>query len=593
MSVAQQLPPRQLANADQARTVGRGPRVIILFVVTAVLLFGLLGSRVWYLQFLEGDRNRVLAEDNRIRLIPEAPERGRLLDRNGRILASSRLARGVSLWPIAQAPEKWSATIAKLSQIIDIPALQIRQKLEAEGYNSPNLVRITTGLSPRLITILSERSNELPGVIVEPQAVRYYPNGDLAAHVLGYTGEISAEVLAVRRKDGYRMGDIIGRAGAESAFEKQLRGTWGGRQVEVSANGKVLRVLGQRQPKSGNTVRLSIDIDLQKAATSALADRKGAIVALDPRNGEILAMVSYPAFDPNLFTGKISNRAWAELSAKEHPFVNRALQGFPPASTFKMVPLIAGLETGKFSPDSILQTYGSLDLGYAFQEHNGAGFGAIGFVEAMAYSSNTFFGQVGIKVGGKDLSDWAIKLGFGRPTGIELSSEESPGNIPTPEWKQKTFGEEWTIGNSVHMSIGQGEVLSTPLQMAVLTALAANGGYKVVPHLDLDSKFPLQNLGLQPSTVDTLRRSLRAVFEFGTGAGLGVEGLTIAGKSGTGEDPPRPTHAWFTSFAPYDRPEIVVTAFVENAGGGGSSIAGPLAMEVLQAYQQQRQKRPL
>jgi len=581
-----------LTTNDHPRTVGQGGRAVVLFCLTVVLLLGILGSRLWYLQLIEGDRNRALAEENRIRLIPEAPERGRILDRNGKILASSRLAWCVSLWPIAQTPEQWEHTIAKLAQILNIPAQQIRHKLQQEGYTSPKLVRIVSGISPRLIILLSERSAELPGVVVEAQAVRYFPHGDLAAHVLGYTGEISAEALAVKAKDGYRMGDIVGKAGVEAAFESTLRGTWGGKQVEVDANGRVWRVLGQKPPRSGNTQRLTIDIDLQKAATSALGDRKGAVVALNPQNGEVLAMVSYPAFDPNLFTGKISLSDWRALEQKEHPFVNRALQGFPPASTFKMVTLIAGLESGKFSPDDILPTYGALDIGYAFQEHNGAGFGTIGFVEAMAYSSNTFFGQVGMRVGGHDLAKWAKKLGFGQHTGIELAAEESEGNIPTPEWKRKVLGEEWNIVNSVHMSIGQGEVLATPLQIAVLTAIAANGGYKVIPHLNLDSHPKPIYLGLKPSTVETLRQSLRAVFEFGTASGLQVEGLTIAGKSGTGEDAPRPTHAWFTCFAPYEKPEIVVTAFVENAGGGGSAIAGPVAMQVLQAYRNLRQQAP-
>ncbi len=579
-----------LTTNDQTRTVGRGGRAVILFCVAVVLLLGILGSRVWYLQLIEGDRNRALAEENRIRLIPEAPERGRILDRHGKILASSRLAWGVSLWPIAQSPDKWEHTISKLAQILNLPAQQIRQKLQQEGYASPKLVRIVSGISPRLITLLAERNGELPGVVVEAQALRYFPNGDLAAHVLGYTGEISAEELKLKAKDGYRMGDIVGKAGAEAAFEATLRGTWGGKQVEVDANGRVWRVLGETPPRSGNTQRLTIDIDLQKAATSALGDRKGAVVAMNPQNGEILAMVSYPAFDPNLFTGRISADDWRALEQKEHPFVNRALQGFPPASTFKMVTLIAGLESGKFQPDDILPTYGALDIGYAFQEHNGTGFGAIGFVEAMAYSSNTFFGQVGMRVGGDDLAKWAKKLGFGQKTGIEIAPEESAGNIPTPEWKRKVLGEDWNIVNSVHMSIGQGEVLATPLQIAVLTAIAANGGYRVIPHLNLESHPQPINLGLKPSTVETLRKALRAVFEFGTGAGLNVEGLTIAGKSGTGEDPPRPTHAWFTCFAPYEHPEIVVTAFVENAGGGGSAIAGPVAMEVLQAYQNLRDR---
>ncbi len=575
--------------------MGKGLRPAILFLLGVLVLIGILGGRLFYLQLIEGDRNQQLAENNRIRLIAKPPERGRLFDRKGNIFASSRLAHVVYLWPIAQPKEKWGEIINRLAELMNVPPQTITDKLEQEGYNSPNLVRVSTAISPKLVTVLSEHSLELTGVKVEPEAVRYYPNGDVAAHVLGYAGELTAEEFPRLREKGYRPGDVIGKAGVEYAFETMLRGEWGGQQVEVDAFGKVLRVLGQKPPKAGNAVKLTVDLDLEKAVEKLLGDQQGGIVAMNPNNGEILAMVSHPAYDPNLFSGKISEATWQRLQEKDHPFINRTLQVYPPASTFKVVTMTAALESKKFSTTDMLPTYPYLDIGgFQFWDHNKAGFGTIGFSEAMAYSSNTFFGQVGMRVGERSIADWSHKYGYGEYSGIEIKSEETKGTVPDPEWKQKVIGEPWYVGNTLNMSIGQGDVQANLLQVSMMTSAVANGGFRIKPHLlleDNDAKEWRQSLNISPVNLAALQKSLKSVFDFGTAASLNSPEVSMAGKSGTAQDPPRPNHAWFTVYAPYEKPEIVVTVFAENAGGGGgSAIAAPLAVQTVEAYMQIKNK---
>jgi penicillin-binding protein 2 len=580
---------------ENTRSMGKGLRPAILFLLGVLVLIGLLGGRLFYLQLIEGDRNQQLAENNRIRLIAKPPERGRLFDRKGNIFASSRLAHVVYLWPIAQPKEKWGEIINRLAELMNVPPQTITDKLEQEGYNSPNLVRVSTAISPKLVTVLSEHSLELTGVKVEPEAVRYYPNGDVAAHVLGYAGELTAEEFPRLREKGYRPGDVIGKVGVEYAFETMLRGEWGGQQVEVDAFGKVLRVLGQKPPKAGNAVKLTVDLDLEKAVEKLLGDQQGGIVAMNPNNGEILAMVSHPAYDPNLFSGKISEATWQRLQEKDHPFINRTLQVYPPASTFKLVTMTAALESKKFSTTDMLPTYPYLDVGgFQFWDHNKAGFGTIGFNEAMAYSSNTFFGQVGMRVGEREIADWSHKYGYGEYSGIEIKSEETKGTVPDPEWKQKVIGEPWYVGNTLNMSIGQGDVQANLVQVSMMTSAVANGGFRIKPHLlleDNDAKEWKQSLNISPINLAALQKSLKSVFDFGTAASLNSPDVAMAGKSGTAQDPPRLNHAWFTVYAPYEKPEIVVTVFAENAGGGGgSAIAAPLAVQTIEAYMQIKNK---
>jgi penicillin-binding protein 2 len=576
---------------DRNRTMGRDLEAPILLAIATILLFGFLGVRLVFLQLVQGDRNRQLAENNRIRLIAKAPERGRIIDRKGKIIATNRIAHAIYLWPIAQPKPKWAVTIAKLAKIINISEAEITRKLEQEGYNSPNKVRISSAIGPKLTTILAEQIRDLPGVQVDPEAVRYYPNGDIAAHLIGYTGELTDQELKLQKAKGYRLGDVIGKAGVELAFEDKFRGTWGGQQVEVDAAGKVIRVLGQKPPIAGSAVHLTIDLELQKAAEAALGNLQGGVVAINPQNGEVLAMASYPNFDPNLFSGRISNAAWQRLTAKDHPFVNRTLQGFPPASTFKIITTTAGIESGKFAPTDFLNTFPYLDVGgIQFWDHNNAGFGVIGFEDALAFSSDTFFYQVGRRVGVETLATWSRKFGFGSHTGIELKQEEALGIVPDPAWKRKVLKDQWYEGNTINMSIGQGDLQANLLQVAVMTSVVANGGYIIQPHLlsKPNAKVWRKSLNLAPSTIAVLRNGLRRVLTSGTAQSLNIETVAIAGKSGTAEDPPRKNHTWFTAYAPADKPEILVVVFGENSGGGGGSTAGPRVVKVIEAYMKLR-----
>ncbi len=573
-----------------SRTVGGQYRGWTLMILLSLAIFGGIGVRLGYLQLLEGNEFRERAENNRIRIVPKPPVRGNILDRQGKILATTRLSHVAYLWPRIQLQPDWPAKIKRLSQILGIPEAELRQKVEEAGYNSPTLIRVARNLTPSQITALAEYGSELQNAIeIDQEAIRYYPNKSLAAHVLGYTGELNKEELEERRLQGYRLGDVMGKMGVEYLHESLLRGEWGGQQLEVDGSGRIMQLLGQIEAQAGQNLTLALDLETQKAAETALGNRLGAIVAIDPRTGGIIAMASTPTFDPNIFSGPITADTWKSLQKKGNPFLNRSLRGFPPASTFKVVTATAGMESGKYPPNTILNTFAYLRVGgTAFGEWNRAGFGPMGYVRAMAWSSNTFHGQIGRGVGGPTLIKWARLYGFGSKTGIGLP-EESKGLIADDAWKRRNFDNwEWTVGDTINMSIGQGFTLATPLQVAVMLAVAANGGYRVVPHfLKKDEVLEKQrkSLNLKPTTLKTLREGLRAVVTSGTGKAVNVAYLPpMAGKSGTAEAPPGKTHTWFGAFAPFDRPEIVVVAFGEHTGGGGGSVAGPMVKQVMEAY---------
>jgi penicillin-binding protein 2 len=586
MALSQHSPFAQHTNG---RTVGRRYQSLMVMLMITVVMVGGIASRLAYLQLLQGDRNRQLADDNRIRLIPRQPERGRILDRKGRVLAGNRLSYAVFLWPIANREQEWRPILPRLADVLNIPLQEIEDRLEQAGYNSPVRVRIARGLSPAQVTALAEFSHEMKGVQVEPEAVRNYPYGDLAAHVLGYTGEMSDEDLEARQDAGYRLGDVIGQMGVESAFESQLRGEWGGQQVEVDGAGRVLRILEEKPTEAGDDVQLTLDLDLQRAAETVLGNRKGAIVALNPNNGEILAMVSRPAFDPNLFSTYITDAQWQQLQSLDFPFVNRALQGYPPASTFKIVTTAAAIESGAFPPGTVLPTYPYVEVGgIQFWDWNRAGFGPLDFRGAMAWSSDTFFYQTALSMGGTPLIQWTRRFGFGRKTGIEIGREESAGLVPDGAWKQAELDEPWYAGDSVNMSIGQGYLQSSPLQVAMMFAVPANGGYLIKPHLLMSNQEASswrESVDISPVTLQILQEGLREVVTSGTGQSLNVPSLPpVAGKTGTAEDPPRLSHAWFGAYAPMDKPEIVVVAFAENSGGGGGKVTAPMARQILEVY---------
>ncbi len=590
------LQPSSFGGQKNTRTVGQSFQSIFVIIFTLLMTTGI-GVRLAYLQIVEGTNHRKRAEGNRIRMIPKQPERGNIFDRNGKLLASTRYPRSVYLWPMAHTKASWSVVGPRLSQILDIPQAEIEKKLADAGVNSFTLIRIARNLDEGEITALKEYESELPDVEIHTEAVRYYPHGRELAHVLGYTRELTAEQLKEKKQEGYRLGDVIGQMGIEKAYEKTLRGEWGGQQVEVDGAGRPLRILGEKQAKAGHDIRLTIDLDVQKAAEKALGTRNGAVVALDPKNGAVLAMVSHPTYDPNIFSKqKLSKKDWETVQGEEHPLVNRALSVFPPASTFKIVTTTAGLESGKFAPDTILSTYGSLTIGGTrFGEWNHAGFGPLGFTGAIAMSSDTFFYQVGKKIGGPILIEWTRKFGFGQKTGFEFVSEEAKGLVPDEIWKQKVWKMPWTVGDSVNMSIGQGALQTTPLQVAVMFAVPANGGYRVQPHLLKDNeqaKSWRESLNIKSTTIKILQDGLRKVVTEGTGKALNQPTVPpIAGKSGTAEAWKRgvkQNHAWFGGYAPADQPEILVVAFAEHSGGGGGSVAGPVVLRVMQEYFQKK-----
>ncbi|MBE9062179.1 penicillin-binding protein 2 [cf. Phormidesmis sp. LEGE 11477] len=574
------------------RTVGRQYQSVVIMLLLSLSMIGGIGSRLAYLQIVQGERNRELAEDNRVLLLPRRPARGTIFDRNGEVLVGSRLSHSVSIWPIALPKENADKreVIERLAQILDVPVEEIDERLAQSSYNLNKSVPIARGLSSAQTTALAEYANQLPGIRVEAEAVRNYPRGDLAAHVLGYTGELNDAELETLKEEGYRLGDVIGKLGLEKALESQLRGEWGGQQVEVDSSGRVLSIIGEKPSISGQDVQITLDLELQRAAEEALGDTIGAIVAIDPRDGAVRAMVSRPTFDPNIFSTRITQAQWEQITKNGYPLVNRAMRAYAPASTFKVVTATAGMESGKFSPDVVLQTYPFLTIGgIQFWDWNNAGFGPLGFRGAMAMSSDTFFYQIGRGVGEKSLQEWMHNYGLGELTGIELGDEEDKGLVPDEAWKRQVLDEPWYLGDTINSSIGQGNVLATPLQIAVMFAVVANGGDRVTPHFVMDEEQDPQqwrtSIGMKPSTVKVLEESLRQVVTAGTGGAVNDPALPpIAGKSGTAEAQPRKSHTWFGAYGPYENPEIVVVAFGEHSGGGGGSFAAPMVKKVLDQY---------
>ncbi len=562
-------------------------RAIVLMLVATGLL-SLHASRLVELQLVQGKQNRERAENNRVRLVPRPANRGHIVDRKGKLLAGNNLARSVYLWPKEQTPEEWKVTAEKLSPLVKIPAKEILQKIKEVDPLSYRPVRIRQAMPPEVFVPLAEQVGQMRGVEVRPEASRYYPEGSLAAHVLGYIGEATQANL--KHHPEYPMGMIVGQMGIEASSNKKIAGVWGDRLIEVNAQNQELRLIGETPPKPGEEVKLTIDLSMQKAAETALGNRRGAVVAMDVKTGAVLVLASHPTFDPNLFTRKISKDEWATLQDQEDPFLNRAMQGYPPGSTFKIVTSVAGIESGKFSPDSIIGTSSYITVGgIDFNEHS-AGYGDIGFREALAFSSNTFFYHVGMTTGPEEISKWGHRLGIGKNTDLKLLglSGGDHGQIPTPADKEKIYKEPWYAGDTVTMSIGQGLVLVTPLEEAVMVSAIANGGYRVKPHL-LSSmtgtpETQRVRIGIKPSTIQVIKEGLIAVVAEGTGQGLNDGSIPMtAGKTGTSEVIGQEDHSLYVAFGPADKPEIAIAVIVENAGFGAVAAA-PIAKEVFQAY---------
>ncbi len=576
---------------------------IILFVI--VILFSSIFARLFWLQILQGSSYRRLADQNRIRLVSIPPIRGRILDANGNLLADNKIRFSLILQPHLIHENKWSILSRDLSELLGINFEEIQNSYKEGIRNNDFSIVLVSNMSQEQVLRFQEQERFFKGIEVNIASIRHYPYKYRAAHILGYTQPITSTEYKKLSKYGYKIQDVIGRSGLEAAFEKHLRGEWGGEMLEVDANGNIQRSLGDRSPKAGKDLILTLDFDLQNAAEKALRSKSaGAIVVLDPGTGAIKAMASKPSFDPNFFTKEIKTQQEYEniFLSPQRPLLSRALNAYDPGSTWKIVTGMAGMETGKYDANVLLETSPCLQYGgHCFPEHNRKGWGTIGYEDALRVSSNTFFYQVGVGVGIKDLYATALKLGFNNLTGIEMEQEESQGFIGNKDWAAKGRGwarpgtTPWIPEDIASASIGQAVVQVTPLQLARAYAVFANGGYLITPHLvdggiDWYSSKYRQKVDIKPRTLQTIREGLLKVVEAGTARSLkwnAPDLPPVAGKTGTAEDSSGgKDHAWFVCFAPYESTEIVIVAFAQNTPGGGSTHALPMAQEILQIWHQ-------
>ena len=579
-----------------------------LVLLGLVLLFcSAMVARLVWLQVLEGPRYRELADENRIRLVPRSPTRGRLLDRKGRVLASSKLTYSLYIEPRLVDDAGWPQLRDRLAALLDLNPSTLDQRRQSAPDRNGYRINLATKLTPEQVLRFREQSLGLKGAQVDVDILRFYPHGTLAAHALGYTQPITEEEYTALAERGYKIRDRIGRIGVEAAYESHLRGEWGGQMLEVNAMGEVQRHLGDRPSVAGKDLTLTLDLDLQMAAEQVLADKPGgAIVAMDPRTGALLALASKPHFDPNFFSKLVTTQKEydALFSNPRKPLLSRAMNAYDPGSTWKPVTAMAGMATGKFPPEVKLNTTACITYGgHCFPDHNGTGFGRIGYADALRFSSNTFFYQVGVGSGSLALKKAATELGFGRKTGIEIGWEENVGLVGDEDWAAEGRGwaepgsTPWIPEDMASASIGQSVVQITPLQLARAYSVFANGGWLVTPHLadqGLDWTAPPRRtkVPIKPSTLAKIREGLRKVVEDGTGYGMNGEGMPAsAGKTGTAEDSTGGAdHAWFACFAPYPQGEIVVVAFAQNTPGGGSVHALPMAKKIVEVWNRNRKQ---
>jgi penicillin-binding protein 2 len=559
-------------------------RLRILNVFIAALI-GVLVVRLWQVQVLQGAWYLRQSEENRVRDYTITAPRGIIYDRKGRPLVSNRPSFTVAVLPLEL--RRKDEVLANLSAILDLPVEEIQSRVAANRDRPFAPVRIRRDVGPRVVTMIEENRLDLPGVIILAEPVRHYLFGSLAAHVLGYVSEIDEAELAARPNLGYKPGDLVGKAGVERAYEAFLHGVDGRLRMEVDAVGRPLREISRVPAVPGRSIVLSLDLDLQRAASEGLrasGQKSGAVVAIDPRTGGILAMESMPNYDPNLFATGISPAEWGRLTTDRlRPMLNRAIStAFEPGSVFKIVTATAALEEGIVTRTSTFYAPGYFRLGsWVFRDLRA--WGTVNFMQGIQYSINVVFYNLGYRLGGERLAAQAKRMGLGELTGIELSGEVA-GTIPSPSTKQDLVGEPWYPGDSVNMSIGQGAVTVTPLQVARMMASVANNGTLWKPHLLLTvverdrSKTPavpvVQREGLyRAQTLAVLQEGLQAAAERGTGRASAVKGLTIAGKTGSAENPRGKPHAWFAGYAPTEAPRLVVVAFVEHGFRGGLSAA--------------------
>ena len=558
-----------------------------LFIAVA-LVFALLLIRLFQLQVVEGGRYRQIAEDNTAKTILAPAARGVIYDRNGKVLVENRPVFMVQVLPSILASKdlkKRGAVLAELSKLL---GQKVEYKVSAD---QPIIVK--DHIDEAVAIRIEERKRELEGVAVAVRPVRLYPHVNTAAHLLGYVGEIEPDELARLKEAGYRLGDWIGKDGVEKQYDKLIRGIDGGRKVEVDVYGKPTRMLDFAEPVPGADVKLTIDLPLQEAAEQALGNKAGAVVILDPRTGEILALVSRPNYDPNVFIDPFDKSKAAFLLSGRHPFMNRALAIYPPGSIFKVVTLSAALEEGLTKPNESFYCPGYYKINNRIAKcWKEGGHGQITAQEGLTQSCDIVFYELGRRLGPDKLAAYARKYGLGEKTGVDLPQEKR-GQIPTSEWKRTVFKEQWYDGDSINYGIGQGFVQVTPLQMAaVYSEIAVGRRMKPFIVREIKSQDGEVLYSAQPEEVgrvpislinlSVIKSALRAVVERATGIAAKVEGLPAAGKTGTAQTPGLP-HAWFLCYAPADDPKFVIASFVEH-GEHGDRAAAYVARDILIWY---------
>ncbi len=592
---------------------------LTISAIGVVLLFGLLLGRFVYLQVLQGDHYTTLAEANRITILPLIPNRGLIFDRNGEILAQNYTAYTLEIIP--DQVHNLESAINELATVIEVTPEDRRRfnKLMRENTRFKSLP-IRSRLTDIEVARFAENRYRFPGMDIRAHLLRHYPKGELVSHVIGYIGRINDKDLeqleADKQLENYRGSLHIGRIGIEKSYEGVLHGLTGFEQVETDAVGRPVRTLSRVAPVAGNDLTLSLDIGLQEAATQAFGDFRGALVALNPSNGEILAFVSKPGFDPNLFVDGIDHLNWRLLNESiDRPLNNRALRGvYPPGSTFKPFMALAGLELGKRTPRYAINDPGFFSLPgstHRFRDWKPGGHGRVDLHKSLVVSCDTYYYMLAHDLGITNIHNFIGQFGFGRKTGIDIPGEMI-GLLPSPEWKKKRFNQNWFPGDTISVGIGQGFNLSTPLQLTFAMMLLANDGQAFKPHFvkhqtnhqtnlaQNDFVEEMYRLNLKQEHLDYVKQALVDVTRpGGTASRVGADATyTFAGKTGTSQvinikqgeryiaskiDERHRDHALFTAYAPAENPRIVLTVLVENGGSGGSTAA-PIARKVMDYF---------
>ncbi len=610
---------RQAEFRNPEQELDRFQRRLAVAGILVLLAFFLLFSRFFWLQVVQHEHFQTRAEDNRISIVPTVPNRGVIADRNGVVLAHNYSAYTLEITPSKVADLE--AVISELATLVDIQPKDHKRfrKLLDESKNFESLpirTRLTDGEVARFIA----QRYRFPGVEIKARLFRQYPQGALASHALGHIGRVNDRDITTIEKndaeDNYRGTVHFGKTGLEQKYEFELHGQAGYEQVEVDAAGRAVRVLSRTAPISGNNLTLTLDAKLQEVAEKAFGMRRGALVAIEPSTGGVLALVSVPGYDPNLFVDGISPPDWEALNTSEDkPMLNRALNGaYPPGSTFKPFMALAALELGKRTPQQAISDPGFFTFGgHTFRDDKKGGHGIVDMYKSIVQSCDTYYYVLAGDMGIDAISGFMRKLGFGSRTGIDIEGE-SEGVLPSQEWKKKRFRkpeqQKWYAGETISIGIGQGYNAYTPIQLAQATAIIANGGIIHRPHLVKHIEnigtgartpvepLPLQTLSFKPGNIATIRQAMVGVNKEGTGARAfaGAE-YVAAGKTGTAQvyslkgakyevakvQERLRDHALFIAYAPAEQPTIALAVLVEN-GGFGAQSAAPIARQVLDYY---------